>query len=320
MRLADMGMHKIIEEDYTLQSDREEQMDKKMKRWVVLGGFFFLLNLCLIIIICLNHTVSKRSEAVAAFVGTEVESAGKEEADNFKMSDLSEEVSDKEELIKEEDTEPAGKKDNVEKRVYLTFDDGPSKNTEKILDVLKEYDIQATFFVIGREDDFSKKMYQRIVSEGHTLGMHSYSHEYSKIYQSKKSFFRDLRKINDLLYEATGEEPIYYRFPGGTSNQVSKVPMKTLIKGLTEQGKVYFDWNAMSGDASGKNLTKRQMINNVLEDVKIHNTSIVLMHDNADKTNTVKILPELLDELLGMEVQILPIDKDTPLVQHVTAE
>lgn len=322
MRLADMGTHKIIEEDYTLQSDREEQMDNRMKRWVILGGFFFLLNLCFIIIICLNHTVNKRSEAVVALMGTEVEPAGEEETDNFKTSDLSEEVSDKEELTKEEEenTEPARKRDNVEKRVYLTFDDGPSKNTEKILDILKEYDIQATFFVIGREDDFSKKMYQRIVAEGHTLGMHSYSHEYSKIYQSKKSFFRDLRKINDLLYEATGEEPIYYRFPGGTSNQVSKVPMKTLIKGLTEQGKVYFDWNVMSGDASGKNLTKRQMINNVLEDVKIHNTSIVLMHDNADKTNTVKMLPELLDELLEMEVQILPIDKDTPLVQHVTAE
>lgn len=322
MRLADMGTQKIIEEDYTLQSDRKEQMDNRMKRWVILGGFFFLLNLCFIIIICLNHTVNKQSEAVVALMGTEVEPAGEEETDNFKTSDLSEEVSDKEELTKEEEenTEPARKRDNVEKRVYLTFDDGPSKNTEKILDILKEYDIQATFFVIGREDDFSKKMYQRIVAEGHTLGMHSYSHEYSKIYQSKKSFFRDLQKINDLLCEATGEEPIYYRFPGGTSNQVSKVPMKTLIKGLTEQGKVYFDWNVMSGDASGKNLTKRQMINNVLEDVKIHNTSIVLMHDNADKTNTVKMLPELLDELLEMEVQILPIDKDTPLVQHVTAE
>lgn len=322
MKLADMGAHKIIEKGYTLQSDRKEKTDNRMKRWVILSGFFFLLNVCFIFVICLNHSDGKR-ESAAVFLETEAESSQiKGQNSMSEESEASMELSDKEETKADnkEKTESVGQKKNVEKRVYLTFDDGPSKNTEKILDILKEYDIQATFFVIGKEDDFSKKMYQRIVAEGHTLGMHSYSHEYAKIYQSKKSFLRDLQKICRLLHEVTGEEPVYYRFPGGTSNQVSKVPMKDLIKSLTKEGKVYFDWNAMSGDASGKSLTKKQMINNVLEDVKIHNTSIVLMHDNADKSNTVKMLPKLLDKLLEMEADVLPIDKDTPLVQHVTAE
>lgn len=99
-------------------------------------------------------------------------------------------------------------------KVYLTFDDGPSENTDAILDVLSEYDVKATFFVVGKEDEASAAIYQRIVDEGHTLGMHSYSNKYSLIYQSEDAFEADFHQLQDYLYEVTGEKSRYYRFPG----------------------------------------------------------------------------------------------------------
>lgn len=108
-------------------------------------------------------------------------------------------------------------------KVYLTFDDGPADNTDAILKVLKKYNVKATFFVVGKTDEYSKKMYQRIVDEGHTLGLHSYSHKYSEIYQNLNSYKNDLTKLSDLIYDVTGVRSRYVRFPGGSSNQVSDV-------------------------------------------------------------------------------------------------
>ena len=108
------------------------------------------------------------------------------------------------------------------KKVYLTFDDGPGPNTKKILDILKKNDIKATFFVTGKTDDFSKEIYKRIIDEGHTLGMHSYSHVYEEIYASEKAFTQDLDKIYEYLHDVTGVYPKFYRFPGGSSVQDRK--------------------------------------------------------------------------------------------------
>jgi peptidoglycan/xylan/chitin deacetylase (PgdA/CDA1 family) len=137
-----------------------------------------------------------------------------------------------------------------ERKIHLTFDDGPSSNTNRILDVLLEYDVKATFFVIGKTDANSLASYRRIVDEGHTLGMHSYSHRYHDIYQSLDSFIADLTKLQELLYTETGVWSRYYRFPGGSSNTVSGVDMQELIEYLTAQNINYFDWNIASGDAA----------------------------------------------------------------------
>ena len=114
-------------------------------------------------------------------------------------------------------------------KVYLTFEDGPSDNTGEILDILAQYDVKATFFVVGKEDEESKALYQRIVDEGHTLGMHSYSNKYSQIYQSDEAFEEDFERLRDELHQVTGVNSIYYRFPGGSSNQISNVPMSDFI-------------------------------------------------------------------------------------------
>ena len=164
-------------------------------------------------------------------------------------------------------------------KVYLTFDDGPSDNTDRILDILDDYNVKATFFVNGRTDDHSKKMYKRIVKEGHTLGMHSYSHKYSEVYASLASFKKDFEKIQNLLYDVTGVVSTYYRFPGGSSNRVSNSDMSEFIKYLNQQDITYFDWNVMCGDATTSGYTKDDLVENVMKDVVKYKTSVVLMHE-----------------------------------------
>ncbi len=206
------------------------------------------------------------------------------------------------------------------KKVYLTFDDGPSIYTDDILDILEEYEVKATFFVIGQTDDFSKKMYQRIVEEGHTLGMHSYSHKYSEIYNSLEDFEKDFTKLWKLLYDTTGYEPSIFRFPGGSDNLVNKYGMGDFIRYLNDAGFVYFDWNVENGDAKRITYTKEQLIDNVLSGVEIKTNAIVLMHDARDKKTTVDSLPALLDILISEGAQILPLDNEVTPIQMIKAE
>ena len=202
--------------------------------------------------------------------------------------------------------------------VYLTFDDGPSAETNRILDILKEYNVKATFFVIGKTDENSVKAYQRIVEEGHTLGMHSYSHQYAQVYASREAFEDDLTSLQDYLFSITGMESTFYRFPGGSSNKVSKIPMSDLIQCLEERNITYFDWNVSSGDASGTQLSSQTIINNVMSGINgTLKNYVVLFHDSAAKKTTVDALPEILEQLQAMEhTQILPITGDTDPVQH----
>jgi Predicted xylanase/chitin deacetylase len=206
------------------------------------------------------------------------------------------------------------------KRVYLTFDDGPSEHTNKVLDILDKYHVKATFFVIGKTDDASVKIYQRIVKEGHTLGMHSFSHDYNYIYSSKKNFVDDFTKISDLLYNVTGIRPKYYRFPGGSSNTVCKLPMTTFISYLNEKKISYFDWNVENGDATGKEYSIKQLNKNIMDGVSQHHTSIILMHDTKDKPKTLKALPKLIEELQKEDYTILPIDDSKMTIQHIKSE
>lgn len=203
------------------------------------------------------------------------------------------------------------------KKVYLTFDDGPSKYTSDILDLLNEYGVKATFFVIGKTDDNSLKMYKRIVEEGHSLGMHSYSHNYHEIYNSLKDFKKDFKKIRKLLYDVTGQSVNIYRFPGGSGNTVSNMDMSVYIKYLHDQSVTYFDWNVVNGDATGKKLTVQQMYENVINGVKIHNRSIVLMHDTDTKEHTIETLTKILDYLTQEGIEILPLNEKVDPIQQV---
>ena len=205
-----------------------------------------------------------------------------------------------------------------QRKVYLTFDDGPSVNTSKILDILKERNIKATFFFIGNEDEESKALYRRIVAEGHTLGMHSFTHKYDVIYQSLDSYIEDLKSLQSYLEEVTGVTTKLIRFPGGSSNKVSNVDMREVIRYVKEQGFTYFDWNVASGDATSQAYTSDELVQNVMNDVVTYKTSVVLMHDSSAKSATVESLEPMIDQLEALGAEILPIDESTTLIQHIT--
>lgn len=206
------------------------------------------------------------------------------------------------------------------RKVYLTFDDGPSENTSKILDILKERNIKATFFVVGFDDQASRELYQRIVAEGHTLGMHSYSHKYDMIYQSLDAFKEDMSHLQSYLEEVTGVTPKIMRFPGGSSNQVSNVDMKDLIRYVKGEGLTYFDWNIESGDATSQAYTSDELVQNVMTEVVKYDTSVVLMHDTSAKAATVEALVPMIDQLQEMGAELLPIDETTKLIQHIPVD
>ncbi|MBO5199261.1 MAG: polysaccharide deacetylase family protein [Lachnospiraceae bacterium] len=207
----------------------------------------------------------------------------------------------------------------ADKKIYLTFDDGPSKYTDDILEILAEYDAKATFFVIGKTDEHSKEMYQRIVDEGHTLAIHSYTHKYKEIYASVDAFAADFTKLSDLLYEVTGVRPGISRFPGGSSNKQSKIGIEPFVKYLNEEGIIYFDWNVENGDATGKTYTAEELAQNALDGIANFKRPVVLMHDTDAKKATVDSLPEILETIQKKGGRMLALDESVTPVQHVKA-
>lgn len=211
--------------------------------------------------------------------------------------------------------------EQTKKQIYLTFDDGPSQNTDEILDILKEYNVKATFFVVGKMDEQSVKAYQRIVAEGHTLAMHSYSHKYDEIYASKESFIEDLSMLQEYLYQVTGIWSRFYRFPGGSSNTVSKVDMQELTTYLNESGITYFDWNIACGDAVSGQVSVEELVENTVGNLDNINRGFVLMHDAVEKKTTVEALPEIIEKIQERgDAVFLPVTDETVPVQHMTAK
>ncbi len=190
-----------------------------------------------------------------------------------------------------------------QKVAYLTFDDGPSEETEKILDALKERDVKATFFVLGTELEKRPDTYKRIVGEGHVLGLHSFSHEYKEIYASPESFWNDLDKLQKAVTTLTGQPSTAYRFPGGSSNTVyrrySKVSglMDTLISQLSEKGLSYYDWTVSAEDAVGSKKSADYIVNKVVKEALKQDCPVILMHDGPGHKATAEAIPRIVDEL-----------------------
>ncbi|MDE6025931.1 MAG: polysaccharide deacetylase family protein [Lachnospiraceae bacterium] len=205
------------------------------------------------------------------------------------------------------------------KKVYLTFDDGPSSYTEELLDVLKEKNVKATFFVVHNPDESLWKEYRRIVADGHTLGMHSYTHVYSEIYASKEAFIKDVNDLHKFLYDQTGIDCRYYRFPGGSSNTVSDVDIQELMEYLYKEDIRFYDWNALSGDAMTANMNPQELNDTVLKYVRANEgDSMVLMHDLETSHTTIEALGDLIDTLREEGYELCPIDEYTTPVQHVS--
>lgn len=205
-----------------------------------------------------------------------------------------------------------------DKVVYLTFDDGPCAYTKTLLDVLAKYNVKATFFVVDKGTNNNKIM-QRIVEEGHAIGVHSLTHDYDTIYVNEEAYLQDFNAMRQIIYDQTGVWTTLFRFPGGSSNGVSKsyneVPgiMTRLTKLMTDMGYQYFDWNVSSGDAGGVK-TADGVYSNVVSGIQKHNVSVVLQHDI--KKYSVEAVERIIIWGLENGYTFLPLDSTSPVCHH----
>lgn len=202
------------------------------------------------------------------------------------------------------------------KTIYLTFDDGPGAYTARLLDILNKYDAKATFFVVGynnRYDDLITREY----NEGHTVALHSYAHRYEKIYSSMDSYMEDLLMLNDKVKNLTGHDSKIIRFPGGSSNTISRKYnrgiMGNLTKNIEELGFRYFDWTISSGDA-GETKNTNQIVQNVTSSLKEDGLNVVLMHDI--KSYSVDAVERIIQYGLANGYTFAPLTMESPITHQ----
>lgn len=231
----------------------------------------------------------------------------------YKATDSSGNVVEAERTIKVKNVTSSVSGDKV---IYLTFDDGPCAYTKTLLDVLDKYNVKATFFVTG-----ANPSYYYLIGEayrrGHTIAIHTYSHKYKEIYTSFDAYFEDFTKIKNIVVEQTGVEPWLVRFPGGTSNTVSRRycegVMTQISQEMTARGYTYCDWNVSSGDAGGAT-TEQEIINNVINGCAKKRNSIVLQHD-MNKLS-VQAVDDIIQWGLNNGYTFKAMDEDSPIVQQ----
>ena len=200
--------------------------------------------------------------------------------------------------------------------IFLTFDDGPNEETTpKILDILKEEGVQATFFVTSFGPD---KLIKREFDEGHTVALHTSSHDYGYIYKSESNYFKDLEKVQNRVYKITGYKSMIIRFPGGSSNTISARYKHGIMTNLTKQvhkrGYKYYDWNAMNGDAEPGNHNSKEMYNNFMNSISKDKVNYVLLHDI--KPYTRDSLKEIIRECKKRGYTFSKITQSTPELHH----
>ncbi len=184
--------------------------------------------------------------------------------------------------------------------IYLTFDDGPSDRTLDILEILNRYDIKATFFFSGGNGEKEQEIMKQVAEAGHTVGVHSISHDYEKVYASVESYLDDFYETYMSIYNATGIKPQIFRFPGGSINNYNRFTYMQIIAEMTRRGFVYYDWNVSGEDAvHGANWTS--IYNNIISGIQSNTAdrAIVLLHDSQSKEATVLVLEDVIDRLLA---------------------
>lgn len=199
-----------------------------------------------------------------------------------------------------------------EKTVFLTFDDGPSRNTVKILDTLAEYDVCATFFVIGENlTEDGLEIAKRASEEGHMLGMHTETHQYDKIYHSVESFLADYDKLASRFVEAFGECPAIFRFPGGSYSAYINPIKIDLKEELSRRGFLGYDWN-VSGEDSVGTPTAASIKKNIFDTIDGQKQPIILLHDSPCSNLTAEVLPDILEKLIADGYQFRTLECREP--------
>ena len=205
---------------------------------------------------------------------------------------------------------------NGKKTVYLTIDDGPSANTQKVLDILDKYNCKATFFVIGLDSDYFP-MIKEAYDRGHTIGLHSYTHDYATVYSSVDAYYADLDAIAQVVKEQIGYVPCFIRFPGGSSNAISADYctgiMSELVNSVQERGYQYYDWNMSIGD--GAEHTTEELVGYATEPTELTNI-VLLCHDSGTKQTTVEALPKIIEHYQALGYTFKAIDRSTLVPHH----
>lgn len=204
-----------------------------------------------------------------------------------------------------------------DKVVYLTFDDGPSENTWKILDILDQKDVKATFFVTGCSQANNDAI-AATAARGHSIGLHTYTHDYASVYASEEAYFSDLQAISDMVASVTGQRTTLIRFPGGSSNMVSAQYssgiMTRLSQEVLEKGYQYFDWNVSSGDAASVTVDAATIAANATSGQQ--DKIVLLMHDSAPKTTTAEALPAIIDHYQSEGYAFRGLDMNSTNAHH----
>lgn len=199
--------------------------------------------------------------------------------------------------------------------VYFTFDDGPSQYTYGFLDYLRKYNAKATWFVVPSRDEWCTEALKTIAAEGHTIGIHSATHDYNKIYASVEAFLEDFHEAWSIVRDATGQTPQIFRFPGGSQNDYNESTRDAIIKEMTRRGFRFYDWNVESGDVDGA--TWQQMYNSIPRDCHGVKRPVILMHDSAGTQNALYVIEDVLKVLQGEGYKFDAIRNDTEPVQFI---
>lgn len=180
---------------------------------------------------------------------------------------------------------------------YLTFDDGPSATSVKILEELAKKNIKATFFVTGKNSQLHEDALRAIAAAGHTIGVHTFSHEYKTIYASVEDYLADFDLMYTRILEVTGIAPTVFRFPGGSINAYNQKTYTQIVAEMTRRGFVFYDWNAAASDAVKGGISRQQVVNNVMQSASGNKRLVVLLHDRTENTSTAAALPAIIDGL-----------------------
>lgn len=285
---------------------RRNKRNLNYKRVLMVIIIIIIILLLAIFSVVIKH--NKRSE--------EVKIEAEKKAEQEEIMKIAIETQKKEE---EEREKAKQEEENATGIIYLTFDDGPtSDSTPQILDILKNRNIKATFFIL-HYDEQHEQFIKREYEEGHTIGLHGYTHAYAELYQSADTCMENFRKIREQVYQTTGTQSKIIRFPGGSSNTISKKycegVMTELVKRTVEEGYRYFDWNVDSDDA-GHAKTSEKVYQNVTNGIKPGRNNVVLMHDFAKNNKTIDALNSIIDWGLEQGYVFRKITEETPMVTH----
>ena len=282
-------------EGYNIYS-MKKYVDKKRITFIVIAIIAIIITLCMSIYYLVDTT--KRVEKSKEFAKQIIE-YNQQQQEEAKQKEIEKQA--KIPKLTEQGKENIKNIYHTDKKVaYLTFDDGPSNNTHQILDILKQNNIKATFFVLGSQVEIFPETTNRIYNEGHYIANHGYSHKYSEIYQSPEQVLNEFNQCNQIVAK-TINVPEYnshlFRFPGGSVGGKYAELKKQAITLLEQNDILHIDWNSLTGDPEKVNPTEEYLMDNLQKTTEGKNSLVILMHDAQAKKITAETLPKVIEYL-----------------------